>query len=98
MTCSKELKTDERGKYEVFVTGGLVLVNRNDNKLVFVMLNFESIFPLRSIKRWSKKHKKTTDIDMPLMISSYNSFMGAVDLLDRYISDYRPTLRSRKWW
>ena len=67
VTCRKEFKTEESGKYEVFRTGDLVLVNWNDSKLEFVLSNFESIRPLRSVKRKSKKPKKITDINMLLM-------------------------------
>ena len=28
----------------------------------------------------------------------HNKCMGGVDLLDRFLSDYRPRLRSKKWW
>ena len=57
VTCSKEFKTEEREKCKGFRAGDVVLVNWNDSKQVFVMSNFESICPLRSVKRWSKNHE-----------------------------------------
>ena len=36
------------------------------------------------------------------MVAYYNEinilYMGGVDLFDRFLSDYRPRLRSKKWW
>ena len=31
-------------------------------------------------------------------MESYNKYMGGVDLLDRFLSEYRPQLHSKKWW
>ena len=31
-------------------------------------------------------------------MESYNKYMGGVDLLDRFLSEYRPRLRNKKWW
>ena len=32
------------------------------------------------------------------MVKSYNKYMGEADLLDRFLCEYRPRLRSKKWW
>ena len=32
------------------------------------------------------------------MVTNYNKYMGGVDLLNRFLSDYQPRLRSKKWW
>jgi len=32
------------------------------------------------------------------MIRSYNQYMGGVDLTDRFLSQYKPKIRSKKWW
>ena len=32
------------------------------------------------------------------MVESYNKYMGGVNLHNRYFSEYRPRLRSKKWW
>ena len=34
----------------------------------------------------------------PNLISKYNEGMGGVDLLDRLLAAYRPTISSKKWW
>lgn len=32
------------------------------------------------------------------MVASYTANIGGDDLLDRFLPDYRPRLRSKKWW
>jgi DNA excision repair protein ERCC-6 len=33
-----------------------------------------------------------------MLISKYNAGMGGVDLLDRLLGQYRPSIRGKKWW
>ena len=98
MTDNKEYKKTPRGSYEMYGDGELTAVQWNDSKPVIVISNFEGVEPTKSVRRWNKAQKSFVDIQIPAMIASYNSFMGGVDLLDRFMSDYRPTLRNRKWW
>jgi len=42
--------------------------------------------------------KKHVQVACPKMIDCYNKSMGGVDLLDRFLSKYRPTMRGKKWW
>jgi hypothetical protein len=37
-------------------------------------------------------------VNVPAMISSYQTHMRGVDLLDQRVGYYMPLLRSRKWW
>ena len=32
------------------------------------------------------------------MIATYNTTMGGVDICDRFLSDYRPTVRGKRWY
>lgn len=98
VTDSKRFKNEERGELEYFGNGDSILVHWNDSKPVLVLSNFESVMPTKMVQRWSKKEKRVKEVPMPKMISSYNSYMGGVDILDRFMSDYRPRLRSKKWW
>jgi len=44
------------------------------------------------------KEKAKVDVQQPAVIAAYNHQMGGVDLLDRFLSNYRPFMRSKKWW
>jgi hypothetical protein len=48
--------------------------------------------------RWSANEKKRIQIKQPKLVREYNTHMGGVDLLDRFMGQYRPTMRSKKWW
>ena len=50
------------------------------------------------MQRWNSATRNAVSIAQPRMIRSYNKHMGGVDLLDRFLSDYRSQLRSKKWW
>ena len=49
------------------------------------------------VKRWSKKDKAYIDVDHLEIIKYYNDFMGGVDLMDRLISYYSMTFRTKRW-
>lgn len=54
--------------------------------------------PTSRVRRWSRTEKKEVEIQMPGMISEYNTNMGGVDLLDQMTAAYRIRIRKRKWW
>lgn len=45
--------------------------------------------PMGQAKRWCQKSKKI-DLPQPGIVGSYNKNTGSVDLLDRFLSSYRP--------
>lgn len=49
------------------------------------------------VKRYDKKQKCYIDIDAPKIVTSYNSFMGCVDVLDQSMEYYRTFMKTRKW-
>ena len=48
-------------------------------------------------RRLSANKRSHVYILQPHVFKAYNKHMGGVDLLDRFISDYRPPLCSKKW-
>ena len=36
------------------------------------------------------------NVDQPAVIANYNNGMGGVDLMDRALSDYRPSIHRKK--
>jgi hypothetical protein len=49
-------------------------------------------------RRWSSSDKKLIDVPQRAVVASYNAHMGGVDLVDRFLSDYRPVIVSKQWW
>lgn len=76
----------------------MCVVKWRDNKVVCLASNFEEDTPLGQVKRWCSKEKKKIDLPQPKLIASYNKYMGGVDLLDRFLSTYRPRIKCKKWW
>ena len=60
--------------------------------------NADATAHLGKCKRYSQKEKKHIDVPQPYCFGTYNKYMGGVDLLDRFISQYRPTISARKWY
>ncbi|XP_054290525.1 piggyBac transposable element-derived protein 3-like [Macrosteles quadrilineatus] len=69
-----------------------------DNRGVVVVTTFESAFPLTNMTRFEKKEKKVISVPCPRAITTYNKFMGGVDLLDGLVAYFRIDLRSRKYY
>ena len=48
-------------------------------------------------KCYSQRDKKKIHCVQPFCFYQYNQGMGGVDLLDRFISQYGPTIQAKKW-
>ena len=69
-----------------------------DNRGVSVLSTYESVNPITHISRFDRKGKECVNVPCPSIISTYNKFMGGVDLLDCLLSLYRIHIRSKKWY
>lgn len=52
--------------------------------------------PLGQVKTW-KKRQGNINVEQPAVNVHYNCGMGGVDLADRALSDYRPSIHCKKW-
>ena len=89
---SKAMKKD-RGYYEARCDKKVMAVKWHDNQYVTVASNFGTVQPMGKAKRWSSAKKCVVDLQQPAVITSYNRHMGGVDILDRFMSNYRPIFR-----
>jgi DNA excision repair protein ERCC-6 len=97
---SKELKYHGRGAYDCMSDkeNNILAVKWFDNSAVCIATNFESIEPVQSTRRFSRKERKHVTITQPYLIKSYNQNMGGVDLHDNFIAKYRVRVKGKKWW
>ena len=94
------LDKTERGavEYRKDRISGVILIRWNDNNIVNVVSSAVGVYPMNKASRWSKVQRKRISVDQPNAIATYNRGMGGVDLMDRNISSYRISIRSKKWW
>ncbi|KAH6933982.1 hypothetical protein HPB50_019370 [Hyalomma asiaticum] len=75
----------------------MCVVKWKDTKSVLLLSSAFGTEPEGKCRRWEKDEKKKVDVTQPDVVKKYNANMGGVDLIDRYISYYRISLRTRKW-
>ena len=94
-----DMKRQGRGAMDSCVSksGDITIVRWQDNNVVNVASTFVGMGNIDKVKRWSKKDKAYIDVDRPEIIKYYNNFMGGVDLMDRLISYYSMTFRTKRW-
>lgn len=93
------LKKKPRGVYESYVSDSAVLVCAwNDNSTVMIASNNIVVEPISIAKRWSVSEKKHIQLPQPHIINVYNQNMGGVDRMDQNISQYRISIRGKKWY
>lgn len=96
----KDFKKLQRGAYdfEYEKNNGILVVRWKDSAVVTIASNVHSIEPLKSVSRYSREQKKRISVPQPNVLSQYNSYMGGVDLADNFVSNYRISVRGKKWW
>lgn len=94
------MKKEERGTYDsaFYKEHGITVVRWNDNSVVTMATNFDTIDPPSITKRYSRKEKKSVSVKQPKFIGNYNKHMGGVDLLDNFVAMYRVQIKGKKWW
>ena len=95
---SKSVEKEKRGFLYHRSDDYVFIVQWNDNKVVYLGLNFSNIEPTKMVKRYSQRKKKKISCVQPFCLYQYNQGMGGVDLLDRFTSQYRPTIQAKKWY
>ena len=91
-----------RGSTEIWVSTvdnvELRAVKWFDNRGVTLFSMYESVEPTKNVERFDKKASKYANVSCPSIVTTYNQFMGGVDLLDGLLSLYRIHIRSKKWY
>ncbi|KAJ8412364.1 hypothetical protein AAFF_G00127000 [Aldrovandia affinis] len=99
LTPALRFKRRERGESEFLVEKGTFLVRWNDNSVVTVTTNMETVSNSTvNVQRWNKKKHAMAILPQPTCISQYNMHMGGVDLHDQCVARYRISIRFKKWW
>lgn len=94
-----ELRRGGRGYYCQVVRecGQISIVKWFDNKPVLLISSVDGTVPADVCRRWCKKSKQYVEVRRPYIVKVYNESMGGVDMLDRMISYYRISARTKKW-
>lgn len=97
---NKELSKRGRGSYDSQFdeSTNISLVKWNDNSIVTAISTHYNVEPLTTAKRYDRKAKKEVSLPQPAVISSYNKYMGGVDLHDNGVANYRIRVMGKKWW
>ena len=95
---SKSVKKEQRGFFDYHSDECTSIAQWKDNKVLYMGSNFCNIEPTKMVKRYSQRERKRIDCVQPFCFYLYNQGMKGVDLLDRFISQYRPTIQGKKWF
>lgn len=95
----KELSKRGRGASQLAVRQDekFCIVKWFDNKCITLGSSCHSTQPQDTCRRWDRKQKKYISVTRPDIVNQYNANMGGVDLMDRMISYYRISARTKKW-
>ncbi|KAI4818153.1 hypothetical protein KUCAC02_011513, partial [Chaenocephalus aceratus] len=98
LPSDKTMKNTGRGTSSELSTedGKLFVVKWYDNKPVLMMSVVHGTEPEDTCQRWDKKLKQYLTVSRPSIVREYNLKMGGVDLIDRLISYYRMSARTKK--
>lgn len=98
LPAPQEAKKLPRGSIRVASDGKVIACCWTDNKPVYAISNLHGVSPVTQKSRYSKAQKTHVELGCPSIITEYNQHMGGVDLCDRFLSEYRPTIKGKKWW
>lgn len=100
ITPVNEVGKSARGTYDYCTDKktGVCIARWNDNNVVSIATNFDSVTPVKHVNRYSREQKKVISVTQPKVISSYNHHMGGIDRADQNVSLYRCGIRGKKWY
>ena len=93
-----DLSKSTRGTYSYSGSDEFIIVNWKDNSVVNLVSSIDRVNPVSSVKRYDRANHAKIDVSIPSVIKSYNKFMGGTDRMDQNISEYRISIRIKKWW
>ena len=93
------MRREGRGSVDQAVRndGQIAIIKWFDNRPVTLISNKQGEMPQDQCRRWSKKDKEYKMVKRTAAVKAYSTNMGGVDNLDRVISFYRISARTRKW-
>ena len=95
LRSSKVVLKEKLGFYDYRSDDYVSIVQWKDNKVLYIASNFVNIAPIKMVKRYSQREKKKIDCPQPFCFYQYNQGMKSVNLLDRFISQYRPKIHGK---
>lgn len=96
----KQFDKTERGTYDFQYAQQehLLVVRWKDSSVMSIISNFGGVEPVNTVKRYSRESRKHILVSQPNIISSYNKYMGGVDLADSMIASYKCSIQGKKWY
>ena len=98
LPTKKEAQKMARGEYKAVYTQDMCVLVWKDSVPVFMCSNCTNIVPLCQCRRYSSKEGKYVSVPQPLLVDTYNQFMGGVDELDASVKCYAIHTRIKKWY
>ena len=65
LRCEKELKKDGRGVFDYYSDNSVLICRWNDNSASTTVTTFDSITPVKLVKRYSRAQQCTVQIPQP---------------------------------
>lgn len=96
LATNTQMKKMDRGSYDYCSDGKIFIAKWHDNSIVSIASNWQNQVPIHKVKRRIKGGQK--EVHQPHLIYAYNKGMGGVDLMDRLLESYRPTILGKKWY
>ena len=92
---AKSVEKEKRRFFDYRSNECVSIVQWKDKKVVYIGSNFCNTEPTKMVKRYSQQKRKRINGVLRFCFYLYNQDMGGVDLLDRFISQSRPTIQGR---
>ena len=98
LMSTKVMKKSTRGTIDFCCDGTVFMCKWNDNSVITVASNCQTHSPVHEVWR-PVKGQPVNNVQQPHLIHAYNQGMGGVDLMDRMVASYRPSIRGKKrYW
>ncbi|KAG5893880.1 hypothetical protein JTB14_005336 [Gonioctena quinquepunctata] len=99
LTAEKVIEKIPEVLQNKFINDGEVnFIQWFDQKPILLASTALGQHPTDNCKRWSKKDSKYRLVSRPCIVKCYNDYsMGGIDLIDRMMSYYRMSARTKKW-